>query len=261
LERKIYKALAVMDKATGNMLNYCQLLRHPKYSADWQLSSANEFGRLTNGVGGRVKGTNTIKFIKKSKIPRDRQCDVTYGQFVCTIRPKKSEPNHTRFVAGDNKTNYLGEVATPTADMLVATILFNSVVLTKDAKFMTMDISNFYLNTPMDRPEYIRMKLADIPDEIINEYKLKDLVEPDGSIFIAVLRSMYGLSQSGLLSNKLLEKQLNAHGYFQSKLVPGLWTHEWQPIQFTLVVDDFGVSTWEKSMLTIYNPSSQSTTK
>jgi hypothetical protein len=35
-----------MDKATGKMLNYRQLLRHPEYSADWQLSSANEFGRL-----------------------------------------------------------------------------------------------------------------------------------------------------------------------------------------------------------------------
>jgi hypothetical protein len=52
---------------------------------------------------------------------------------------------------------------------------------------------------------------------------------------------MYGLPQSGLLSNELLEKRLNKHGYFQSKLVPGFWTHEWRPIQFTLVVDDFGV--------------------
>jgi len=243
LEKKIYKALAVMDKATGKMLNYRQLLRHPEYSADWQLSSANEFGRLANGVGGRVKGTNTIRFIKKSDIPRDRRRDVTYGQFVCTIRPEKSEPNRTRFVAGGNKTNYPGEVATPTADMLVAKILFNSVVSTKDAKFMiaTMDISNFYLCTPMDRPEYIRMKISDIPDEIIAEYNLKDIVEPDGSVFIEVLCSMYGLPQSGLLSNELLEKRLNSHGYFQSKLVPGLWSHKWRPIQFTLVVDDFGV--------------------
>ncbi|KAL7474558.1 hypothetical protein ACHAW6_000533, partial [Cyclotella cf. meneghiniana] len=25
------------------------------------------------------------------------------------------------------------------------------------------------------------------------------------------------------------------------KLVPGLWTHKWRPIAFTLVVDNFGV--------------------
>ena len=47
-------------------------------------------------------------------------------------------------------TNFPGEVATPTADMLVAKILFNNVVCTKDAKLTTMDISNFCLNTPMD---------------------------------------------------------------------------------------------------------------
>ena len=52
---------------------------------------------------------------------------------------------------------------------------------------------------------------------------------------------MYGLPQAGLLANELLEKRLNKRGYHQSKLVPGLWKHKWQPIQFTLVVDDFGV--------------------
>ena len=52
---------------------------------------------------------------------------------------------------------------------------------------------------------------------------------------------MYGLPQSGLLANKLLEEQLNKHGYWQSKLVPGLWKHDARPIHFTLVVDDFGV--------------------
>jgi len=43
------------------------------------------------------------------------------------------------------------------------------------------------------------------------------------------------------LANELLEKRLNKHGYQQSKLVPGLWKHDTRPIQFTLVVDDFGV--------------------
>ena len=64
--------------------------------------------------------------------------------------------------------------------MLVAKLLFNSVVSTKGAKFMTADISNFYLNTPLTRPEYIRLKLTDIPDEIILEYKLKQKATADG---------------------------------------------------------------------------------
>ena len=121
-----------MDKNTGKMLEYRQLMRHPAYRADWSLSSANEFGRLANGVGGRIKNpTNTIKFIKKCAIPLQRLKDVTYGRFVCTVRPEKAEPNRTRFTVGGDRINYPGEVATPTADMLVAKILFNSVISTK----------------------------------------------------------------------------------------------------------------------------------
>ena len=119
-----------MDKKTGKMLNYRQLLRHPDYTVEWSKSSANEFGRLAQGVGGRIKGTDTIRFVKFSDIPVDRRQDITYGQFVCNIRPEKAEPNRTRFTVGGDRINYPGEVATPTAEMLVAKILFNSVVST-----------------------------------------------------------------------------------------------------------------------------------
>ena len=92
--------------------------------------------------------------------------------FNCTERLDKTETKRSHFVAGDNQINHSGEVATPTANMLVAKILINSVISIRRARFMTMDISNFYLNTPMARPEYIRIKLSNIPDKIIKEYKL-----------------------------------------------------------------------------------------
>ena len=67
---------------------------------------------------------------------------------MCTVRPEKAEPNRTRLVVGGDRINYPGEVGTPTAEMLVAKLLFNSTISTKGARFMTMDISNFYLMTP-----------------------------------------------------------------------------------------------------------------
>jgi hypothetical protein len=85
------------------------------------------------------------------------------------------------------------------------------------------------------------MKISDIPEEIIVEYKLREMVTEDGSVYIQANKGMYGLPQSGLLANELLKKQLNRHGYRQSKLVPGLWKHDTKPIQFTLVVDDLGI--------------------
>ena len=121
--------------------------------------------------------------------------------FFCNVRNEKSEKNRTRFVVGGDRINYPGEVATPTAEMLVAKLLFNSIISTNGAKFMTMDISNFYLMTPLSHPEYIRVKLSDIPDKIINEYKLKDKTTKDGSVYIVVNSGMYGLPQSGLLAN------------------------------------------------------------
>ena len=45
----------------------------------------------------------------------------------------------------------------------------------------------------------------------------------------------------GLLANEQLEKRLNKHGYWQSKLVPRLCKHDTRPKHFTLVVDNFGV--------------------
>ena len=100
-------------------------------------------------------------------MPEGRRKDVTYGHFVCSVIPEKKEQNRTRFVVGGDRINYPGEVATPTECMLVAKLLFNSIVSTKGAKFMTMDISNFYLMTPLNRPEYIRINIRDVPDEIV----------------------------------------------------------------------------------------------
>ena len=56
-----------------------------------------------------------------------------------------------------------------------------------------------------------------------------------------IVLGMYGLPHTGLIANQLLKKCLNKHGYFQSKLIPGLWMHKWQPIWFTLEVDSFGI--------------------
>ena len=124
--------------------------------------------------------------------------------------------------------------------MLLVKILFNSVVSTPGARFMAIDISDFYLGTPLKRKEYFKLSLRDIPDEIIAEYRVHDMAV-DGHIYVEVSKGMYGLPQAGLLANEHLERKLRPFGYRQSTRIPGLWRHLWRPIQFTLVVDDFGV--------------------
>ena len=55
-------------------------------------------------------------------------------------------------------------------------LLWNSVLSTPGAKYFTLDVSNFYLVTPMERPEYMRMPIKLIPDKIIQKYDLLSLV-------------------------------------------------------------------------------------
>ena len=109
------------------------------------------------------------------------------------------------------------------------------------AKFMTINIKDFYLNTPMDRPEFLRMKIETFPEDVIAHYKLREKVDEKGFLYIRVERGMYGLPHAGIIAQKLLEERLAKHGYHQSDKTPGLWTHDWRPISFSLIVDDFGV--------------------
>jgi hypothetical protein len=176
-----------------------------------------------------------------SEIPKDRLKDQTYARIVADERPEKPEPDRIRVTMGGDRINYPGDCGTPTADLLTVKLLLNSVISTEHAKFMTIDIKDFYLMTPMDRYEYFQMKLDLFPEDIIEEYGLRNLVDDRGFVHCEVRRGMYGLPQAGLLAQQQLIKRLNKAGYHQSVTTPGFWKHEWRPISFTLVVDDFGV--------------------
>ena len=85
------------------------------------------------------------------------------------------------------------------------------------------------------------MKVDMLSDDAIDEFKLRDKVEPDGHVYIEVRKGMYGLPRAGLLAQELLAKHLAKHGYKQSGVTPILLTHEWRRICFSLVVDNFGI--------------------
>ncbi len=142
---------------------------------------------------------------------------------------------------GGDRVHYPGNAGTPTADLLTIKILINSIISTAGAKFMTMDIKDFYLNTPTARYEYMQLCIADMPDNIIKHYNLRDKATPDGYIYCKIQNGMYSLPQAGIIAQQLLEERLQKNGYRQSQTTPGRWKHDTRPISFSLVVDDFGV--------------------
>ncbi len=106
---------------------------------------------------------------------------------------------------------------------------------------MTMDIKGFYLNIPMARYEYMQLRIADMPEDVIAHNKLTDIATHDGYICCKIQKGMYGLPQAGIIAQQLLEKCLKRHGYRQSTITPGLWKHDTRPISFSLVANDFRV--------------------
>ena len=233
---------AVLDGTTGEMLEYRHLIQRPQYKDIWMNKSfGDEVGRLTQGRKGGIEGTDTMFFIHFDQIPLDRIRDITNDRIVCMVRPEKDDPNRSRLtVNGARLSGFPGDLGTPTADLLTVKLLLNSVISTTGAKFMGIDIKNFYLNTPMERFEYMKMKLSNFPQDIIDQYKLNDK-EKNGYVYVEIRKGMYGIPAAGILAQKLLEERLAKSGYHQSEFTPGFWTHEWRPICFTLVVDDFGV--------------------
>eukprot|EP00804_Cyclotella_cryptica_P024520 CCRYP_014626-RA/>CCRYP_014626-RA protein AED:0.39 eAED:0.39 QI:0/0/0/1/0/0/2/0/256 len=115
--------------------------------------------------------------------------------------------------------------------MLTTKVLLNSVISTKGARFMTIDIRDFYLNTPMVRPKYMRLEVSDIPDHIIALYNLNKLATTDGYLYVLIQKGKYGLPPAGIIAQQLLE----------NTITPDFWKHDWRPISFTLCVDNFGV--------------------
>ena len=107
--------------------------------------------------------------------------------------------------------------------------------------FKCFVINFFNLNTPMDQPEYMQLKIDDVPAEIITKYKLRELVDDNNCLYIEVTKGMYGLPHADIPAQQQLEKRLNQHAYHQSSIIPDFWTHESRPISFPLVVHDFGV--------------------
>ena len=227
----------IIDSSDIPLFRYDHLIQGPDRQI-WEQSFCREIGRLAQGYKD-VKGKNTIFPIPKSKVPTNKRA--TYGRLVCDIRSHKAETHRVRLTAGGNVIIYNGTTSTPTAAIPTIKTHWNSVVSTPNAKYLTLDIKDFYLNSKLDEFEYVRLPYKLFPAELITLYKLDKLVVEDGYVYWEIQGGMYSLPQAGILAHKQLKKHLKPFGYEPVTFTPGLWLNKLQNISFTLVVDDFGV--------------------
>jgi hypothetical protein len=223
-------ANAVICPEKGKSLKHHELITKLRYKIKWMRSTANEINRLYN--------TTTTRFIRRSNIPKGRK--VTYGSFVGDIKDHKEEKERTILTIGGDQMEYPGDKSTRTAGLTTAKILINGVISTLGANFLVIDITNFYLNTPLGRFEYMVINLSSLPQETIDKYNWIELAQ-DGKLLIEIQKGLYGLPHAGILANELLQCNLAKDCYRPTQHTHGLWKHDTHPISFLLVVDDFGV--------------------
>jgi hypothetical protein len=107
------------------------------------------------------------------------------------VRPEKEEINKVRITAGGNRLDYLGETSTEAASIETTKLLINSVLSTPGARLGTIDISNFYIQNYLKEYQYMRFHISMIPQEIIDEYNLKDIMEADGWYYVEIRKAIY----------------------------------------------------------------------
>jgi hypothetical protein len=175
----------------------------------WSTSTANELGRLSSGIIGRVKGSGTIHFIKRHTVPKNKK--VTYANFVCDHRPLKEEKHRVRLTIGGDRLEYTSETASPAASLLETKMLVNSTISDAHlgARFMTIDISNFFLQTilPEKDREYMRIHSKHFNEEFRTLYKINNIIADDGYVYCEILKGMYGLKQAAILAYLQLKKK------------------------------------------------------
>jgi hypothetical protein len=228
---------SVIHPSTGKEMQYKYLMKDPDLGPSFEISLSNELGQICQGIR-EIAGTNTAFFIDLKSIPKNRK--ITYGKLVCDFKPNKNETQRVRLTVGGDRLGYSGDTATSTEDITTFKILINSTLSTQEAKMMMMDITHYYLGTPLPMYEYMRLPISILPLDIIEKYDLTRLAF-NGWVYMEICKRMYGLKQAGLLANQLLQKRFKSFDYYPARHTPGLWLHNTKPAAFSLVVDDFAV--------------------
>ena len=232
-----------MCEETGAALEY----RHLKIGADsklWLGYASKEIGRLAQGSAAVKAGTNRMHFIHACNKPRSR--NTAYLNIVANVRPQKEDPHRIRFTVSGDCLDYPSPTATETSEIQTANLIFNSTISTKVGQFMCIDLKDFYLGTPMNRYEYMWINMANIPQDIIDQYGLTAKAV-NGKLLVEIWKGMYGLKQAVRISNDRLKLHLKASGYVSCKYTPGIFTHISRKISFALCVNDFGVKYTNKA--------------
>ena len=103
-----------------------------------------------------------------------------------------------------------------------------------------MTLVFFYLETPLEKYEYMKTPLALFPSWTRKQYDLEENAH-NSFMYWQICSVICGLPYSGILANLRVRENLKPSGSYEVAHTPGLWKHKRRPVQFSLIVDDFRV--------------------
>jgi hypothetical protein len=227
--------------ADGRPLTYKAALNGPD-RACWQTAEVEELIRL-------IQTTKTLVPIHRTAVPVERRGDVTYynPQVKEKVDAAGNKTYRVRGTAGGDKILYPGDISAQVADLDAVKILLHSVI-SDDAHWLTADIKDYYLGTPLERFEYIRIHRRHLPPAALDQLALHPYLDSsaDDTITFEIQKTMYGLPQAGRLSQDRLLPHLASHGYRETD-IKCILRHATRNITICLIVDDFGIKYTDKA--------------
>jgi len=197
----------------------------------WLVEESNELLRL-------LETSRTMMWMDWRSKPANRTA--SYYNPQVKVKLKDSiVVRRVRGTYGGNLSDYAGDRSASTADMQTVKLLLNAVV-SEDAAFMTADLTDFYLGTQLESPEYMWLRRDQVPPDIQRQYATQ-LIWKDDRAMVCISKGIYGLPQAGRLAQAKLTDLLARHGYLPASNTPCLFKHVSFPIMFCLVVDDFAI--------------------
>jgi hypothetical protein len=158
--------------SNGKPLAYSSAKRGPDRLA-WERTEAEEIIRLIL--------TGTIFPIPHSRVPQDRWTKNEIVYYNPVVKQKRNDDGTIQFrvrgTAGGNLLQVPYDVSAKTAGLDTVKLLIHSVI-SGDFKWLTIDIADFYLGTPLpaSRYEYLRIHIDKLPPVIIAQYNLDPLL-------------------------------------------------------------------------------------
>jgi hypothetical protein len=162
-----------IDKASlnldnkGNPLTMRTAMAGPNKD-NWVQADEEEFERFFK--------KQTIMPIQPHEVPRERRRDITYmsKQTKEKVDLNNEKTYRVRGTLGGDKTNYTGVTTANCADFIVVKVLLNAAISDPDSNWASIDIKDFYLQSQMDRPEYMRVPWNQIPTKIQQNFHLNN---------------------------------------------------------------------------------------